>query len=79
MSIKYTKPRTKQPELYSNTVIQTAALYYFNTKFDGFLRILYCVLYIFFIYVLNSDFISDCNLHTKILHSVMAEVTLDVK
>jgi hypothetical protein len=57
-----------------NIVINTAAFYYFDTKFDKFLRILDSV---FFIHVLNTDFITDCNLHTKILHSIMPELTLD--
>jgi hypothetical protein len=29
-----------------------------------------------FIYVLNSDFISDCNLHTKILHKYNARINI---
>lgn len=31
------------------------------------------------IHVLNTDFISDCKLHTKILHIIMPELTLDVE
>jgi hypothetical protein len=45
-------------------MIHTATLYYFDTNFYEFLGILYSV----FIYVLYSDFVSDCNLQTKILH-----------
>jgi hypothetical protein len=56
-------------------MIQTAAFYYLDKKSDEFLRILYS----FFICVLNPDFISDCNLHAEILHSIMTELTLDVE
>ena len=38
--------------------------YHFDTNFNEFLTILYSSV---FIYVLNSDSISECNLHTKIL------------
>jgi hypothetical protein len=58
-----------------NIVIHIAAFYYFDTKFDEFLRIFYSV---FLIYVLHSDFMGDCKLHL-ILHSIMPELTLDVE
>jgi hypothetical protein len=56
---------------------------------DGHLVIMSCcflscmshaaVCTVFFIHVLNTNFISDCNLNTEILHSIMTELTLDVE